>query len=157
MAGSVNKVILLGRLGRDPELKYTGSGTPFCKFSIATEDSWKDKGSGEAKKNTEWHNCVAWDKLAEIANQYLAKGRQVYIEGQLQTREYDAQDGTKKKSTEIRVRELVFIGGRGEGGGGADDEGAGEHNASSTKATTPPPGWKGGGGGSPITDEDVPF
>src|SRR5213594_4081640 len=120
MAKSVNKVILVGRLGRDPELKYTASGTPFCRFSIATDEGWTDKSSGERQEKTEWHNIVVWDRLAEICNQYLTKGKQVYIEGSLQTREWDDQDGNKRRTTEIRARDMVMLGsasGEGSGGG----------------------------------------
>src|SRR5438477_1801508 len=118
MAKSVNKVILVGRLGRDPELKYTASGVPFCRFSMATDDVWNDKASGERQERTEWHNIVAWDRLAEICNQYLTKGRLVYIEGALQTREWDDQDGNKRRTTEVRAREMVMLGGAPEGAGG---------------------------------------
>ena len=118
MAKSVNKVILVGRLGRDPELKYTASGTPFCRFSLATDDVWNDKGSGERQERTEWHSIVAWDRLAEICNQYLTKGKLVYIEGSLQTREWDDQEGNKRKTTEIRARDLVMLSGAGDGAGG---------------------------------------
>ena len=119
MGKSINKVILVGRLGRDPELKYTASGTPFCRFSMATDDSWTDKGSGERTERTEWHNIVVWDKLAEICNNYLTKGKMVYIEGSLQTREWDDQEGNKRKTTEIRARDMMMLGGPGEGGGGS--------------------------------------
>jgi len=108
MAKSVNKVILVGRLGKDPELKYTASGTPFCRFSMATDDVWNDKSSGERQEKTEWHNIVVWDRLAEICNQYLTKGRLVYIEGSLQTREWDDQEGNKRRTTEFRAREMVI-------------------------------------------------
>src|SRR5436189_2828748 len=125
MAKSVNKVILVGRLGRDPELKYTASGVPFCRFSMATDDVWNDKASGERQERTEWHNIVAWDRLAEICNQYLQKGRLVYIEGSLQTREWDDKEGIKRKTTEIRARDMVLLGGgqgqgqnQGDGGDG---------------------------------------
>src|SRR3989442_1908361 len=118
MAKSVNKVILVGRLGRDPELKYTASGVPFCRFSMATDDVWNDKGSGERQERTEWHNIVAWDRLAEICNQYLTKGRLVYIEGSLQTREWDDQEGNKRKTTEIRARDMVLLGSPAENTGG---------------------------------------
>ena len=111
MGKSINKVILVGRLGRDPELKYTASGTPFCRFSMATDDSWTDKGSGERTERTEWHNIVVWDKLAEICNNYLTKGKMVYIEGSLQTREWDDQEGNKRKTTEIRARDMMMLGG----------------------------------------------
>src|SRR2546426_6574180 len=118
MAKSVNKVILVGRLGRDPELKYTASGVPFCRFSMATDDVWNDKASGERQERTEWHNIVAWDRLAEICNQYLTKGRLVYIEGSLQTREWDDQEGNKRKTTEIRARDMVLLGSPAENAGG---------------------------------------
>lgn len=145
MGKSINKVILVGRLGRDPELKYTASGTPFCRFSMATDDSWTDKGSGERTERTEWHNIVVWDKLAEICNNYLAKGRMVYIEGALQTREWDDQEGNKRKTTEIRARDMVLLGGPpGEGGG-----------ARRPSTPTAPAGGEATGG--PITDDDIPF
>ena len=150
MAKSINKVILVGRLGRDPELKYTASGVPFCRFSMATDESWSDKGSGERQERTEWHNIVAWDRLAEICNQYLTKGRLVYIEGSLQTREWDDKEGVKRKTTEVRARDMVMLGGGGSGGEGGGmpsrpDSGGG------------PSGGMSGGGGSAITDDDIPF
>jgi single-strand DNA-binding protein len=148
MAKSVNKVILVGRLGRDPELKYTASGTPFCRFSMATDDSWNDKGTGERQERTEWHNIVAWDRLAEICNQYLTKGKLVYIEGSLQTREWDDQEGNKKKTTEIRARDMVMLsGGAGEGsaGGGMRRSATAEGPGAGTAST------------STITDDDIPF
>lgn len=148
MAKSVNKVILVGRLGRDPELKYTASGTAFCRFSMATDDVWNDKASGERQERTEWHNIVAWDRLAEICNQYLTKGRQVYVEGSLQTREWDDQDGNKRKTTEIRARDVVLLGSAAEGGGG------GSRRPSSTEASA---AAAAGVGTSTITDDDIPF
>ena len=148
MAKSVNKVILIGRLGRDPELKYTASGTPFCRFSIATDDVWNDKTSGERQERTEWHNIVAWDRLAEICNQYLAKGRLVYIEGSLQTREWDDQEGNKRKTTEIRARDMVLVGSPGEGSGGGQRRAA---PAETVPATANVAGTSG------ITDDDIPF
>jgi single-strand DNA-binding protein len=148
MGKSINKVILVGRLGRDPEMKYTASGTPFCRFSIATDEGWTDKASGEKTEKTEWHNIVVWDKLAEICNNYLAKGRMVYIEGSLQTREWDDQEGNKRKTTEVRARDMVLLGGPpgggGEGGGGARRPSSGTDSGA-------------GGGGGPITDDDIPF
>ena len=151
MAKSVNKVILVGRLGRDPELKYTASGVPFCRFSMATDDTWNDKASGERQERTEWHNIVAWDRLAEICNQYLTKGRLVYIEGSLQTREWDDQDGNKRKTTEIRARDMVLL-------GGGENAGGGQRRAAVTDAAGA------AGAGSPssaptstITDDDIPF
>ena len=149
MGKSINKVILVGRLGRDPEMKYTSGGTPFCRFSIATDDNWTDKGSGEKQERTEWHSIVVWDRLAEICNQYLTKGRLVYIEGSLQTREWDDKEGVKRKTTEVRARDMVMLGGGGSGGEGGGmpsrpDSGGG-------------PSGPSGGGGSAITDDDIPF
>ena len=148
MAKSINKVILIGRLGKDPELKYTAGGTPFCRFSMATDDVWNDKASGERQEKTEWHNIVAWDRLAEICNQYLTKGRLVYIEGSLQTREWDDQEGNKRKITEVRARDMVMLGGNQEGAGGprraAAAEGVGGGAMTSSNAAT-------------ITDDDIPF
>lgn len=143
MGKSVNKVILVGRLGRDPELKYTASGTPFCRFSMATDESWTDKG-GEKQERTEWHNVVAWDRLAEIANQYLVKGSLVYVEGKLQTREWDDQEGNKRKSTEIVMRELTMLSSRNDGGGRT--EAAGRQQVTGS-----------GAGESDLSDDDIPF
>src|SRR5262249_41642007 len=151
MAKSVNKVILVGRLGRDPELKYTASGTPFCRFSIATDDVWNDKGSGERQERTEWHSIVAWDRLAEICNQYLTKGKLVYIEGSLQTREWDDQEGNKRKTTEVRARDMVML-----GGGGGENTGNGQRRtvAETAAASSPAPAST---TTSTITDDDIPF
>jgi single-strand DNA-binding protein len=149
MAKSINKVILVGRLGRDPELKYTASGVPFCRFSMATDEVWNDKGSGERQERTEWHNIVAWDRLAEICNQYLTKGRLVYIEGSLQTREWDDQEGNKRKTTEIRARDMVMLGGAGESTGGGQRRSAAAEAAAGSAPSAP--------GTSTITDEDIPF
>ncbi len=107
---SVNKVILLGRLGQDPELKYTPGGSPVCNFSLATTESWTDK-AGAKQEKTEWHRVVVWGKLAELCNQYLAKGRQAFLEGRLQTRSWDDKDGNKRYTTEILASTVQFIGG----------------------------------------------
>jgi single-strand DNA-binding protein len=152
MAKSVNKVILVGRLGRDPELKYTASGTPFCRFSMATDDVWNDKTSGERQEKTEWHNIVAWDRLAEVCNQYLTKGKLVYIEGALQTREWDDQEGNKRKTTEIRAREMVMLSSAGEGGGAA----GGQRRSAPAEAPAGA-GASAGAAASTITDDDIPF
>jgi single-strand DNA-binding protein len=146
MGRSVNKVILVGRLGRDPEMKYTSGGTAMCRFSIATDDAWTDRGSGEKQERTEWHSVVVWDKLAEICNQYLTKGRLVYIEGSLQTREWDDKEGVKRKTTEVRARDMVML------GSSPGSSGAGEGGMPSR----PEPSG-GGPGGSSITDDDIPF
>lgn len=112
---SVNKVILLGRLGQDPELKYTPSGAAVCNFSLATTESWNDK-SGQKQERTEWHRIVVWGKLAELCNQYLAKGRQAFVEGRLQTRSWDDKDGNKRYTTEINATTVQFIGGQAQAG-----------------------------------------
>ena len=150
MGKSINKVILVGRLGRDPEMKYTSGGTPFCRFSIATDDNWTDKGSGEKQERTEWHSIVVWDRLAEICNQYLTKGRLVYIEGSLQTREWDDKEGVKRKTTEVRARDMVML------GGGSGSPG-GEGGMPSRSDSTGGPSGSSGGCGSAITDDDIPF
>ena len=150
MSKSINKVILVGRLGRDPELKYTASGVPFCRFSMATDDSWNDKNSGERQERTEWHNIVAWDRLAEICNQYLTKGRQVYIEGSLQTREWDDQEGNKRKTTEIRARDMVLL-----GGSAGENTGSGQRRTAVAEAAVS--GSSSAPSTSTITDDDIPF
>ena len=118
---SVNKVIILGRLGQDPELKYTPSGTAVCNFSLATSESWTDK-SGSKQEKTEWHRIVVWGKLAELCNQYLSKGRQAFVEGKLQTRSWDDKDGTKRYSTEVLAATVQFIGGQANAGAAMDKE-----------------------------------
>ena len=149
MAKSINKAILIGRLGRDPELKYTSGGTAYCRFSIATDDVWTDRGSGERKEKTEWHNIVAWERLAEICGQYLAKGRMVYIEGAMQSRQWEDQDGNKRIAFEIRARDMVMLGGPGDGRGGGGGGGGGGGSSSEQASDDGP--------GSTITDDDIPF
>ncbi|MCP4398162.1 MAG: single-stranded DNA-binding protein [bacterium] len=119
MAGkSLNKVQIIGNLGKDPELKYTASGVAVATFSVATNYRTQDQSTNEWKDNTEWHNVVAWRKLGEIAGEYLSKGGKVYIEGRLQTRTWDDQQGVKHYMTEIVAQELILLGGRGDSGGG---------------------------------------
>lgn len=160
MAGkSVNKVILIGNLGKDPEVKYTPQGTPVAKLTLATNERFKDK-SGEWQDRTEWHNVVLWSRLAEIAGEYLKKGGKVYIEGRLQTRSWeDKQTNQKKYMTEVVGSDLVLLGGRGEGGGGSSDfagsargASAGGGNNFDQRVPEPEPAATG-----PITDEDIPF
>jgi single-strand DNA-binding protein len=122
MAGSVNKVILVGNLGRDPDVRRLSSGEPVVNLSVATSESWRDKASGERKERTEWHRVVIFNEnLAKVAEQYLRKGSKIYLEGQLQTRKYTDKDGAEKYSTEIVLQrfrgELVMLDGRAEGGG----------------------------------------
>ena len=160
MAGrSINKVILLGNLGKDPEVKYTPQGTPVAKFSLATNERWKDK-DGNMQERTEWHNIVLWQRLAEIAGEYLKKGSKVYIEGRIQTHSWDdKQSGQKKYMTEIIGNDLVLLSGRGEGAGGGDSSGGSRSSSSAggnnfdQRTPEPEPAPASG----PITDEDIPF
>ncbi|HTY55448.1 MAG TPA: single-stranded DNA-binding protein [Candidatus Binataceae bacterium] len=142
----VNKVILVGNLGRDPELRYIPSGQPVASFTIATSESYTDR-SGARQKRTEWHNIVAWGKLAELCGQYLKKGRQIYLEGRISTRQYEAKDGSGKRSrTEIVAQVIQFLGGR--AGESAPDEPS-DFGAAGSAA--------GGGEMTPVDDEDIPF
>ena len=111
MAG-INKVILIGRLGSDPEVRYTPSGVAVANFNIATSEEWKDKDSGEKRERTEWHRIVVWRRLGEICGEYLSKGRQVYVEGRLQTRDWEDRDGNKRYTTEIVANDVQFLGSR---------------------------------------------
>jgi single-strand DNA-binding protein len=143
MAG-INKAILIGRLGSDPEVRYTPSGVAVANFSIATSEEWRDKDSGEKKERTEWHRIVAWRKLGEICGEYLSKGRQVYIEGRIQTRDWEDKDGNKRYTTEIVANDVQFLGGR--------DSGSGDRAASSASTSDYQ--------GSPMQapeDDDIPF
>ena len=106
---SINKAIIIGRLGQDPELKYTPSGNAVCNFSVATSESWTDK-SGQKQDKTFWHNIVAWGRIAELCSQYLAKGRECYIEGSIETRSWEGSDGAKKYTTEINAKNVQFLG-----------------------------------------------
>jgi len=160
MSGSVNKVILVGRLGRDPEVKYTPSGAPVAKFSVATDEVFKDR-SGEQQKHTEWHNIVAWNKLAEICGQYLTKGKQVYIEGSIRSRQWEDQAGNKRTSYEIIASRMQMLGSR------ADSERAAAAPSPVAERTSAPaaenasferaPAAEPPAEPSEITDEDVPF
>jgi single-strand DNA-binding protein len=162
MAGrSLNRVQLIGNLGKDPEIKYTPQGTPVAKLAIATNERFKDK-NGEWQDRTEWHNVVLWQRLAEIAGEYLKKGGKVYIEGRLQTRSWDdKQTGQKKYMTEVVANDMILLGGRGEGASGGDFGGGSRAAASSTGGgnnfdqRTPEPEHAAASG--PITDEDIPF
>ncbi len=122
MARGINKVILIGNLGRDPETRYSQGGNPITNFSIATSDSWRDKQSGEQQERTEWHNVVCFSRLAEIAGEYLRKGSKVYIEGSLRTSNWE-KDGQKHYRTEVIAREMQMLDGRGGGGGGGPPNG----------------------------------
>ena len=158
MAGkSLNRVQLIGNLGKDPEIKYTPQGTPVAKLTIATNERFKDKG-GEWQDRTEWHNVVLWQRLAEIAGEYLKKGGKVYVEGRLQTRSWDdKQTGQKKYMTEVVASDLILLGGRGEGGessGGSRGAAASASGGNNFDQRVPEHEPAGAG---PITDEDIPF
>jgi len=120
---SVNKVIIIGNLGRDPEVRYTPNGSAVCNVGVATTRTWKAKDSGDKVEETEWHRVVFYDRLAEIAGEYLKKGRSVYVEGRLKTRKWQDKDGAEKYTTEIIAEEMKMLGGREGMGGGADDGG----------------------------------
>jgi len=138
---SVNKVILIGNLGRDPEVRYTSSGSAVANFTLATTDRWTDQSSGERKERTEWHRLVVWGKQAEIAGEYLRKGKQLYVEGSLQTREWTDREGQKRYTTEIRVWKFQMLGTR--------------QDAPADEPATPAPAVAEGGSG--YDEDDVPF
>ncbi|MDG2306178.1 MAG: single-stranded DNA-binding protein [Candidatus Binatia bacterium] len=142
---SVNKAIIVGNLGADPELRFTPSGRPVANFSVATSSVWKDKASGEKKEDTQWHRIVVWGPQGENCSKYLKKGGQVYVEGEIRTSSYE-KDGVKRYSTEIVARDVRFLGGK-SGGGGGGGGGDGDFGA----PNDPPGGFDSGDGG------DIPF
>ncbi len=151
MARGINKVILVGNLGQDPETRYMPSGGAVTNFTLATNESWKDKQTGEQKDRTEWHRVAMFNRLAEIGAEYLRKGSQVYIEGKLRTRKWQDRDGNDRYTTEIIADEMQMLGGRGGGsgsfgGGGRPDDGA--QKSGGTKPGTPP---------VDDFDDDIPF
>jgi len=160
MAGSVNKVILVGNLGKDPEIRRTQDGRPIANLSVATSETWRDKATGERKEKTEWHRVVIFNEgLCKVAEQYLKKGAKVYIEGQLQTRKWTDQSGVEKYSTEVVLQgfnsNLTMLESRGGGGGGYAEEGGGDFGSSS-----PAPrrvAAAGGGGRNSDMNDDIPF
>ena len=149
MAG-INKVILIGNLGRDPELRYTQNGQPVANFSLATSEQWTDKNSGEKVERTEWHRIVVWGRSAEHCSQYLAKGRTVYIEGRLQTREWEDKEGQKRSTTEVNAQTVQFLGG---------PRGQNQPDAGSPQTGSPsqPSSTGGDSAGPPAAGDDVPF
>jgi single-strand DNA-binding protein len=158
MARGVNKVILVGNLGQDPESRTTPGGATVTNIRIATTDSWTDKQSGEKKEQTEWHTVVMWNRLGEIAAEYLRKGSQVYIEGRLQTRKWQDKEGKDRYSTEIVASDMQMLGGRGGGGGAAQetrDSREGQPRGGSSRA--PAAAGAGGGGAGADFDDDIPF
>jgi single-strand DNA-binding protein len=164
--GSVNKVILIGNLGADPELKYTPTSRPLCNLRVATTDVYKDKG-GQRQEKTEWHRVTVWGDQAENCSKYLAKGRSVYIEGRLQTRSYD-KDGQKHYATDVVADRVVFLGSGGGAGAGAGEGGSNRRPGGGAPAGGAPSGGgrggydsgppdDGGGSGAPPSDDDIPF
>ncbi|MEO8700662.1 MAG: single-stranded DNA-binding protein [Kofleriaceae bacterium] len=166
MAGGVNKVILVGHLGADPDMRYTPSGQGVCELRLATSESWNDK-NGQRQERTEWHRIVVWGKRAEVCSKYLSKGRQVFVEGRIQTRNYDDKDGNKRYITEIIANDVQFLGGGGREGGAPGGGGGGGGGG---RSDGPPPpsdgdfggfggggGGGGGGGAGGGPDDDIPF
>jgi len=148
--GSMNKVILIGNLGRDAEVRATPSGTSVASLRLATTDSWRDKDSGERKDKTEWHSVVLWGRSADALKPYLTKGKQIAVEGSLQTKTWDDKtDGTKKYRTEIRADRITLLG----GGGGGERSGSMDRGGGATQA----PGASDEPPIAPITDDDIPF
>ena len=153
MAGSVNKVILVGNLGRDPETRHTQDGRPICNMSVATSESWKDRQTGERRERTEWHRVVIFDeRVAEVAQNYLRKGSKVYLEGQLQTRKWTDQSGQERYTTEVVLQRfrgvLTMLDSRADGGGGRGDYGGGEPAGAPAAAAER---------GAADLDDDIPF
>ncbi len=153
---SVNKVILIGNLGKDPELRYTKEGMAFARFSLATNERWRDK-QGNSQERTEWHRIVVWDRQAENCAQYLQKGRSAYIEGRLQTQEWEDKEGNKRKTTEVVAQQVTFLGGRGDGvgrsgGGSPPTPGTADGTADGTAG-----GTAGGTAYGTAGGDDIPF
>ena len=165
MAGSVNKVILVGNLGKDPEIRRTQDGRPIANLSIATSDTWRDKATGERKEKTEWHRVVIFNEgLCKVAEQYLKKGAKVYIEGALQTRKWTDQAGVEKYSTEVVLQgfnsTLTMLDGRSGGGGGSfgsDDSGSSDFGSGGQVSSAPRRPVAAGGGRNNDMDDDIPF
>jgi len=153
MAGSVNKVILIGRLGRDPEVRYTSGGSPVANFSLATDESFKGR-NGEKQEHTEWHNIVAWNKLAEICGEYLTKGKLVYIEGTIRSRQWEDKSGNKRTNYEIIANTMQMLGSRSdaERAAAGGSRPAASQTSEDRSVSTPEPSPEG-----EITDDDIPF
>ncbi|AFC85427.1 single-stranded DNA-binding protein [Frateuria aurantia] len=159
MARGINKVILVGNLGGDPELRYTGGGTAVCQLRVATAETWNDKQSGQRQERTEWHRVVLFGKLGEIAQEYLRKGRQVYIEGSLRTKEYTDKEGIKRFTTEVIATDMQML--SGDGGSSGNRQQPGNSRGRGQQANQrghaqqhePPPDQ----GAPPFDDDDIPF
>ena len=164
MAGSVNKVILIGNLGRDPEVRTFQNGGKVCNLRIATSETWKDRNTGERRERTEWHNVAIFSEpLVRVAEQYLRKGSKIYVEGQLETRKWQDQSGQDRYTTEVVLRpyrsELTMLDGRGGGGGdyGGGPQGGGDYGGGPSGGDYDGGGAPGGGRGSPDMDDEIPF
>lgn len=145
---SLNKIMLIGNLGKDPEIRYTPEGTPVANFSLATSENWTDK-SGSRQEHTEWHAIVAWNRLADLCKKYLSKGRQVYVEGRVRTREWNDRDGNKRRSTEVIATQIVLLGSRPM----ASEAGTPATEAATRTSSEPDDSFMDSG----ITDNDIPF
>ncbi|MEJ2111873.1 MAG: single-stranded DNA-binding protein [Acidobacteriota bacterium] len=145
---SLNKIMLIGNLGKDPEIRYTPDGTPVANFSLATSENWTDK-SGSRQEHTEWHTIVAWSRLADLSKKYLSKGRQVYIEGRVRTREWNDRDGNKRRTTEVIATQMVLLGSR------SQSSDAGVQPMETARRADPEPDDSFMDSG--ITDNDIPF
>ena len=171
MARGINKVILVGNLGADPEVRYTAGGTAIASLSVATSEQWTDKQSGQKQERTEWHRVKLFGRLAEIAGEYLKKGRQVYVEGSLRTDKYTDKQGVERYTTDIIASDLQMLGGMGgegaggggggyrersQGGGGGQrqQQGGGDYGSAPQRQSAPPPDM---GGGNQFDDDDIPF
>jgi single-strand DNA-binding protein len=171
MARGVNKVILVGNLGADPEVRYTAGGSAIANISVATKDQWTDKQTGQKQEKTEWHRVKMFGRLAEIAGEYLKKGQQVYVEGALRYDKYTGKDGVERYTTDIVASDLQMLGGRGgegggtgggggayrersQGGGGTRQQGSDDYGSAPQRQSAPPPDM---GGGNQFDDDDIPF
>ena len=152
MARGINKVILIGNLGADPDVRYTASGAAVSNINLATTESWRDKESGEQQEKTEWHRVVFFGRLAEIVAEYLRKGSQVYVEGRLQTRKWQDKEGNDRYTTEIVANEMQMLGGRGGSGGGG-----GDYNQSSSRGAAPAAKSGSSQAEGDFVDDDIPF
>jgi len=156
---SVNKVILVGNLGRDPEVRYSPDGAAICNVSIATTSQWKDKATGERREETEWHRVVFYNRLAEIAGEYLRKGRSVYVEGRLKTRKWQDKDGIERYTTEIIADQMQMLGGRADAEGGGYGGAPAPRQQAARPAPAPRPAAPAASGGANLSDmdDDIPF
>lgn len=157
MSRGINKVILIGNLGQEPELRYTGSGTAVCNMRLATNESYKDR-DGNLVEKTEWHNVVAWDRLAEICNEYLEKGSQVYFEGSLQTRQWEDKEGQTRYTTEVKAREMMMLSDRGSSSNDYDQSRGGSQQRPQQQRQPQQPQQQPTDGGYTFEpDDDLPF